>query len=552
MMHDREKAAKLLELLDTSVEAAEEMYRMLVSNSTGIFVGILKNLLSIYDYLEIVGEEIKLEGDGLNLIEAARSIKYSIHRIEQRYQSDVPWCLKKIEFELLPLIEDMRMRFYFWGCIYPDKNKIKQYYECEREKYNKNYYIQEAEKNGEYKYDLSISVIAFNKLEYTKLCLEYLLKNIPSGIKYELILINHGSTDGTKEYFEKINPNKQLDIAVNGGGMPASRIYEGKYTLQISNDVLVMESAIENLYACIESDERIAWVVPSTPNVSNLQDICLAFSDEEELVEASKKNNHQDLYRWEQRVRLCNPIDIRRNSAFEKIYGHFGTKNRFAFPDDLVSLLCRRNGYRLMLAKDAYCHHFGSITIKDEITKNKAEAIYHSGRKEFLEVFGVDPWGRGFCYDNKLFLEPIFSKTKNVTICGVNSGLGSNPLKIKEVLKEKKHNMDVQLYFYIQDARYKKDLESLTKEVMVFNEFFELKTILTPRCYDYIIVEDGIEDQKHIHNYLSALFNMLCDDGYLILKLVHKDTIRKIGKVFKGCKIIDAYQTGKWVYLKKE
>jgi len=67
------------------------------------------------------------------------------------------------------------------------------------------------------------------------MCLENLLKDLqqlPEEITYELILINHGSTDGTKEFFEQVGPHKQMDIEVNGGGMEAlRRIMEGKYFL---------------------------------------------------------------------------------------------------------------------------------------------------------------------------------------------------------------------------------------------------------------------------------------------------------------------------------
>ena len=113
-------------------------------------------------------------------------------------------------------------------------------------------------------------VLGYNKLEYTKLCVENLLKYIPDNINYELILINHGSTDNTKMYFEQIAPTKQLDILKNGGSPTASiRIVEGKYTMSISNDVIVTKNAIENMIRCIESDDNIAWVVPSTPNMCN-------------------------------------------------------------------------------------------------------------------------------------------------------------------------------------------------------------------------------------------------------------------------------------------
>lgn len=91
------------------------------------------------------------------------------------------------------------------------------------------------------------------------MCVESILAKIPEGLNYELILVNHGSDDGTKEYFESIHPNKQFDIAVNGGGVGAiSKIVEGEFTFLVSNDVIVTPYAIENLLTCIRSDTKIA------------------------------------------------------------------------------------------------------------------------------------------------------------------------------------------------------------------------------------------------------------------------------------------------------
>ena len=131
----------------------------------------------------------------------------------------------------------MYLQLYFWCSVYPDKKRIHEYYNNELISLCHNKYIDEAEKNGVYKYDLSIIVVGYNKLEHTKLCVENLLKYIPNNINYELILLNHGSTDNTKEYFEYVSPTKQLDLLKNGGSPTAvNRIVEGKYLLAISND----------------------------------------------------------------------------------------------------------------------------------------------------------------------------------------------------------------------------------------------------------------------------------------------------------------------------
>ena len=53
---------------------------------------------------------------------------------------------------------------------------------------------------------VSIIIPCFNAVEYTKQCMESVL--IHTNVNYELILINNGSTDGTKEYFEILFANR--------------------------------------------------------------------------------------------------------------------------------------------------------------------------------------------------------------------------------------------------------------------------------------------------------------------------------------------------------
>ena len=81
------------------------------------------------------------------------------------------------------------------------------YYRGERAELYANRYIERAIRDGKYKYDLSLMVQAYNKLDYTRRCVNSLLANLPRTASWELILINNGSSDGTQEYFESVKPD---------------------------------------------------------------------------------------------------------------------------------------------------------------------------------------------------------------------------------------------------------------------------------------------------------------------------------------------------------
>ena len=60
-----------------------------------------------------------------------------------------------------------------------------------------------AEMQGTDRAEVSILLLAYNRLDKTKRCIESILKNT-SEVNYELILLDNGSTDGTQAYFKSI------------------------------------------------------------------------------------------------------------------------------------------------------------------------------------------------------------------------------------------------------------------------------------------------------------------------------------------------------------
>jgi len=525
---------QILELLQTMQDACQELYTSVEIGNKRIFdqlchdmsSGLLQVLQAI-DGHETAGNQ--------QLFKAGKSILDSIRRVKEYFRSDRETCLRKIEFEVLPLLQEAYGMYYFFQYLADHPERLPEYYAKERNLLFSNEYVNDALEHGQFKYEASIYVMAYNKLEYTKICVESLLKNLPANLNYELILVNHGSTDGTKEYFESIHPNKQLDIAVNGGGAGAiDRIFEGEFLIGISNDIVVMPHAIENMLACIRSDSRIAWVVPTTPNISNFQTIPACYSSLEELTEFARQNNCQDSYRWEQRVRLCNPIHIMRASVFHATKGlcvrrMFHTTHpihAFSFPDDRVSLLLRRNGYKMMLAKDAYCHHFGSVTLKDEIRQQNEQKYYTEGRIEFQKAFGVDPWGPGFCYDPVFMRRVVEDEQGHIKVLGINCGLGSNPLKVKEQIKEYCHNTDCKLSFITDNSSYFADLVGIGDETKIVLSIEELKLALSGDIFQYIIWELPFLPKYEFELLLKYVKGRLAPFGKLLIKL--NDQNRKI------------------------
>ncbi len=556
MIENQELAYGLIEKMETLLEVSK-MLADLIQNADvkGVSMLVENMEATLTEFVE-VSDSLKKEEEAINLYEASLSIQKSLALIWSDYskKNKIEQVIKKIKYEMIPLIEEMRANFYFWGCIYPDQKKMDHYYQKEIYEHYHNTYLEYAQATGIYPYEVSIIVVGYNKLDYTRMCVESLLRFIPKDLEYELILVDHGSNDGTKEYFESIEPDKQLDIAVNGGGASAVyRICEGRYSLHISNDVLLTPNAIENMLHCMRSDENIAWVVPSTSNVANYQTILLPYHNNMEQLEiVAKINNQRDPFRWEQRVRLCNPIDLKRNEAFYKTQAanYPFSKTEIAFPDDKISLLLRRNGYKLMLAKDAYCHHFGSVTLKEEFEKQDEEKLYLQVRESFQDAFQIDPWGKGRCYDPALFKILPCERMDSVRILGINAGMGSNPLKIKEALKENVHNTDCKLYNYTMELAYAKDLKGISDELRTLSSWADFETCNQGLDFDYILIEDYLENRDDVQERISIVTKYLKEGGFLVIRLATDQLASWCEQVYSAMITVMSESTDYWAIIK--
>lgn len=490
MIKNQTLAGQILEIIETLIEAAHYMYGCAIERKFVAVEATAADIINVLKEVYPIAIQIKEEVPFISSPISCKNLVYSVNNIIKLTRARSSRLLSKIEFELIPVLQEFYNDFYFFACVFGDKAKEDKYYAEEFMQMGKNVYIDESMKTDSYKYDVSIYVLAYNKLDYTKQCVESIIKYTPNDINYELFFVNNGSNDGTREYFESYKCDKGIDLLENNfsNARAARRICEGRYVLSVSNDVIVTENYLDNLITCIESDPKIAMIVPTTPNVSNFQTIPAQYSTLDEMHIFAKENNDSDPTRWEERTRLCNPITFFRSSAILSSQGVGIIDPYFVyseFGDDALALRLRRAGYKMILAKDCYCYHFGSVTLRDAQVKNNT---LEKSRKLFIDRYGVDAWSTGFCYEIELMEALDIKRESKVSVLGINSGFGSNPLKIKTLHKEA-GNKEVDLFLVTDDNRYIPDLNTFSDNVKYIPDI--TPDALDNNSYDYILLEEN-------------------------------------------------------------
>ena len=289
----------------------------------------------------------------------------------------------------------------------------------------------------DFKYRVSIIVPAYNKVEYSRCAIDSLFRHTDfSHGDIELITINDGSSDGTEAYFNSLPHEKKINLKYNvynhlGWGI-ARHIAEGEYVVYFSNDAVATPHWLENLLAVHQAEKDVFWVVPTCNEncISNYQGIPVDYENRfeamPEMEAFAAAHNVSNPLLWEERALLMPFVSVVPN-LFD--VPEIRADYRYVlcdFEDDDFSATLRRSGFRQILAKDTFVHHFGGVTLNEVRTKRGNYKSLITMRPVFQKKWGVDPWrSRGHlpCFNQVLenfqvrempvqvlFLEPVFGE----------------------------------------------------------------------------------------------------------------------------------------------
>ena len=214
----------------------------------------------------------------------------------------------------------------------------------------------------------SVIVLAYNQWKYTEFCLRTLAhaqKQYPD-ISSEIILVDNASTDETRKRAEKIPGLRAIWNSENFGFARGNNIgieeARGENVVVLNNDTLVPPHWLAGFAHHLRNVPDIGLLGPCS-NTETGQSLSIArygalgeyFSFNKDLV---GKNSGS----WEPVKKisgLCMVIPrrtIETVGVFDPGYG-IGY-----FEDDDLCLRVADKGLRLVLARDVYVHHFGSIS----------------------------------------------------------------------------------------------------------------------------------------------------------------------------------------------
>jgi len=234
------------------------------------------------------------------------------------------------------------------------------------------------------KTDLAIIIPVLNCLDYTKM----MIPTIKTKHPYNLILIDNGSTDGTREYFNELAKDRwvrQIPFSENRGVCPswnfginfAIKELNSKYFFIPNNDILLHPKTIDLLFEAIKAPR---CVLTTAFDVSGM----VSQASEVLTMKLPEKDEISDAPDFS-----CFML---KKDAIDKV-GFFDERFFPAyFEDNDYHYRIRLAGLRASKIHRALYFHYGSRTIKEgKDIRIHADLGYAANRDYYKEKWGGKP-----------------------------------------------------------------------------------------------------------------------------------------------------------------
>jgi GT2 family glycosyltransferase len=236
---------------------------------------------------------------------------------------------------------------------------------------------------------VSIVVVTFNNLLFTRMCLESVLANTRSP-SYELLVVDNASTDGTPAYLHQLAArHRHVRVAVNHSNVgfaaannQALSQAAGRDLVLLNNDTIVPPDWLSNLLQHLD-DPRIGLVGPTTNRLGNQAEIetgYRSYGDFTAFAESIVGSGTTTPFDIEIGSMFCLAL---RRATYQRL-GAIDEQFRIGMFEDVdYSERARAAGLRVVCAPDVFVHHFGSATFGVLAAAGEFGSLFHENRRRW-------------------------------------------------------------------------------------------------------------------------------------------------------------------------
>ena len=362
----------------------------------------------------------------------------------------------------------------------------------------------------------SIIILSYNTKAYTQMCIQSIRKFTPPGT-YEIIIVDNASTDGSLPWL-LAQPDIRLIANEKNAGFPKGcnqglRIAAGDDLLLLNSDTIVTPRWLEQLLTALHSAQDIGAVSCMTNNSTFQHKLDTTYTSIPEAIQFSENYNHSDPSRWCKAYELKGFCFLFRRKVYEQV----GLLDEMFTPgnyeDDDYSLRIRMAGWKLLVCKDTFIHHFGGVSFfrKETSDAMRAEklreynALLDRNRHYFLKKWNLSDR----CGVISGLVQNIGFPKKNPNILLLDSCAGPEA----HILLERYPSARISLLMGTRG-----DVAAMAPDfpAMYCKDFEHEAAILLKGTYDYILCLNDFDNYHSPSDFLSSLSHHLAPGGCIL------------------------------------
>lgn len=256
---------------------------------------------------------------------------------------------------------------------------------------------------------VSFIIPLYNCLPLTQACVESLENTLPGGLAYEIIFVDDGSSDGTREWLSAPTGNSKYRVVLNETNLGYARsnnrgaaVARGRWLCLLNNDLLF----------------RKGWLEPMLHEATNLGSHCGLIGNVQRavrtrkldhtgiLINAKGKPEHRRVWPWSRWLKFAQDVPavtgaclLLPRSLWQEL-GGFDEQFVNGCEDVDLCFRARKAGrVNKIMLNSIILHHVSSSAGRKRRDEENTLRLFRRWRDELVEL-GTPAWCRAYLVEN--------------------------------------------------------------------------------------------------------------------------------------------------------
>ncbi len=245
---------------------------------------------------------------------------------------------------------------------------------------------------------ISVVVVTYDNRELNRVCLESLAART-EWPNWELIVVDNGSTDGTRELLEEhrrglaprmrvLEQGKNVGFAAAcNAGLAAGT---GDYIVLLNNDTVTTRGALTALVRHLAQDPSLGLVGPVTNAIANEARVEVGYAGLADLPDWARgyvRAHDGETFAMPMLALFCAALPRRVYETVGPLDERFGIG---MFEDDDYCRRVAKKGFAIRCARDAFVHHWQMASFR-RMPQEEYLALFAANKKKYAEKWGRPP-----------------------------------------------------------------------------------------------------------------------------------------------------------------